>query len=78
MIGFVLEKVAGRAAGIGDLVACREVLGRLHGRGVVHGDVNRFNFVVGEGGEVRIIDFERAEVGGEEEEARRWELGDGG
>lgn len=63
VIGFVLEKVPGRAAGVEDLAACREVLGRLHGRGVVHGDVNRYNFLVGEGG-VRIIDFERAEVGG--------------
>ncbi|KFY72263.1 hypothetical protein V499_07593 [Pseudogymnoascus sp. VKM F-103] len=50
VIGFVLEKVAGRAAAVEDLEACREVLGRLHGMGVVHGDVNRFNFLVGEGG----------------------------
>lgn len=50
MIGFVLEKLAGRAAGVEDLGACQEVLGRLHGMGVVHGDVNRFNFLVGEGG----------------------------
>lgn len=50
VIGFVLEKVAGRAAGVEDLKACEEVLGKLHARGVVHGDVNRFNFLVGEEG----------------------------
>ncbi|KAL5349769.1 hypothetical protein ACLOAV_004801 [Pseudogymnoascus australis] len=50
VIGFVLEKVVGRAAGTEDLAACGEVLGRLHGVGVVHGDVNRFDFLVGEGG----------------------------
>lgn len=76
MIGFVLEKVAGRAAGVGDLKACEEVLGKLHARGVVHGDVNRYNFLVGEGG-VTIIDFEKAEEGASEE-ARRGELGGGG
>ncbi|OBT83909.1 hypothetical protein VE02_08411 [Pseudogymnoascus sp. 03VT05] len=70
VIGFVLEKVAGRAAGVEDLEACRGVLGRLHGMGVVHGDVNRFNFLVGEGGAVRIIDFERAEEGAGEERRR--------
>lgn len=35
-----------------------EVIGRLHARGVAHGDCNLYNFLVGD--EVRVIDFERA------------------
>ncbi|RAK88819.1 alpha-galactosidase A [Aspergillus costaricaensis CBS 115574] len=58
VIGFILEKIEGREAGIEDLVGCQAVLKRLHGIGIVHGDVNRYNFVVRGDNTVRLIDFE--------------------
>lgn len=56
-IGLLVEKVEGRAAGIEDLEGCRAVLSQVHERGLLHGDVNRYNFIVGEAG-VTLIDFE--------------------
>jgi tRNA A-37 threonylcarbamoyl transferase component Bud32 len=35
-----------------------ETIGKLHARGIAHGDCNLYNFIVGD--EVRAIDFERA------------------
>ncbi|GLB05679.1 hypothetical protein AtubIFM57258_000968 [Aspergillus tubingensis] len=58
VIGFILEKIEGREAGIEDLVGCQAVLKRLHDIGIIHGDVNRYNFVVRGDGTVRLIDFE--------------------
>lgn len=63
IMGFLLEKIQGREGGVGDLSRCRDALGRLHSLGVVHGDVNRYNFLVGEES-VRMIDFEGSVVGG--------------
>ncbi|OJJ77249.1 hypothetical protein ASPBRDRAFT_36444 [Aspergillus brasiliensis CBS 101740] len=61
VIGFILEKIEGRAAGVEDLPGCQEVLGRLHGLGILHGDVNRYNFVVrDDGNTVHLIDFENS------------------
>ncbi|KAH7012321.1 hypothetical protein B0J12DRAFT_690621 [Macrophomina phaseolina] len=58
VIGFLLEKLEGqRNASIDDLSGCEAVLVRLHGLGLLHGDANRYNFLVGQDG-VRIIDFE--------------------
>ncbi|PVH88873.1 alpha-galactosidase A [Cadophora sp. DSE1049] len=60
-MGMLLEKLEGRRAGIEDLSACEAVLKRLHVVGVLHGDLNRHNFVVDEqSGGVRLIDFENA------------------
>lgn len=56
-IGLLVEKVEGRAAAIEDLEGCRAVLSTVHERGLLHGDVNRYNFIVGDGG-VTLIDFE--------------------
>lgn len=47
IIGFLLERVEGRPA-----------LERLHQLGYLHGDANRFNFLIAEEG-VKLIDFER-------------------
>lgn len=62
VIGILLEKVDGSAASIGDLAACEALLERIHRIGLVHGDVNRYNFLVkeGVGCEVRLIDFGHA------------------
>ena len=67
VMGMLIEKVEGRSAGIEDYGACEEVVRRFHERGFVHGDFNRYNFLVNEGmgeGEVRVklIDFENTEV----------------
>ncbi|PWY65769.1 alpha-galactosidase A [Aspergillus eucalypticola CBS 122712] len=58
VIRIILERVEGREAGIEDLVGCQAVLKRLHDLGFVHGDVNRYNFVVRGDGTVSLIDFE--------------------
>lgn len=57
IMGFLLEKIEGRSASIQDLSACETALGKLHELGLVHGDVNRYNFLVTEEG-VKLIDFE--------------------
>lgn len=58
IVGFLLEKTEGRSASIQDLSACETALGKLHELGLVHGDVNRYNFLVTEEG-VKLLDFER-------------------
>lgn len=63
VIGLLIEKLEGRTAGIGDLVACREVLKALHALGFIHGDVNRYNFMITEAG-ARLIDFEEMKSDG--------------
>ncbi|KAI1502184.1 alpha-galactosidase A [Biscogniauxia marginata] len=45
IVGVLLEKIEGRC-------------GKLHNLGLVHGDVNRYNFFVAEGG-MKLLDFER-------------------
>lgn len=59
VIGFLLQKVDGHYAGIEDLPRCEEVVRKLHSLGVVHGDLNRYNFIVAED-RVILIDFETA------------------
>ncbi|EPE06010.1 alpha-galactosidase a [Ophiostoma piceae UAMH 11346] len=61
-MGLLLEKVDGEPAGSADLAACEAVMGKLHDAGLVHGDPNRYNFVVDRrpGGGIRLVDFEFA------------------
>lgn len=60
VIGFLIEfSPNARHAGPGDLEACKDVLGRLHGLGIVHGDINRHNFLI-KGGKALLIDFDTA------------------
>lgn len=65
VVGFLLEKLEGKPACIDDLADCEALLGRLHGGvGLVHGDVNRYNFIVNRakghdhGADIRLVDFE--------------------
>lgn len=61
VIGLLLEKLEGEFAGPEDLIDCRHTLGRLHEMGLIHGDVNRYNFIVDrKTGKVRMVDFEHA------------------
>ena len=61
-IGLLLEKVEGSPASMHDLAGCEETLRAIHRLGLVHGDVNRHNFLVERGtGRVCLVDFEHAE-----------------
>jgi hypothetical protein len=48
IIGYVLESVPARAAGIDDLDRCREVLRKLHSLKIVHGHLSRDAFLIRE------------------------------
>jgi predicted Ser/Thr protein kinase len=65
VMGFLIEKVEGRHGYIGDLEPCQEVTKRLHSLGIVHGDLNRHNFIVSPA-DVTLIDFENATQNGSE------------
>jgi RIO-like serine/threonine protein kinase len=62
-MGFLLQKVDGEPACVNDLANCEAVLHRLHRLGMIHGDVNRYNFLVDRvsGSSVRLVDFEHAQ-----------------
>ncbi|KAK0111010.1 hypothetical protein ONS95_001390 [Cadophora gregata] len=59
VIGFLLEYIEGRHATISDLPACKTIVGQLHDLGILHGDLNKHNFLISEKGVV-MIDFETA------------------
>ncbi len=64
VIGMLLEKLEGDFASMDDLSACREALENFHRMNMVHGDVNRYNFIIDRSKEpvhVRHVDFEHAE-----------------
>ena len=61
VIGFILEKLQGREANIYDLSSCQSALQRLHDIGILHGDPNRYNFMI-QDDKVRLIDFERSQL----------------
>ncbi|PIG79091.1 hypothetical protein AARAC_008029 [Aspergillus arachidicola] len=56
-IGFLMEEISGRTPGIQDLKDCAETVRLLHEHGIVHGDINRYNFLVTDEG-VKLFDFE--------------------
>ncbi|KAG5640340.1 hypothetical protein DXG03_009176 [Asterophora parasitica] len=69
IMGFLIEKIkGGRRADIGDLEACQKAVRRLHALGIVHGDLNRHNFIISLTGEVTLIDFENSWLEGTHEE----------
>lgn len=64
VIGMLLEKLEGDSTSIDDLPACRKTLENFHLMNMVHGDVNRYNFIVDRSEKpvhVRLVDFEHAE-----------------
>ncbi|TVY89340.1 hypothetical protein LAWI1_G008806 [Lachnellula willkommii] len=64
VMGMLLEKLGGDFASMDDLPACRAALEDLHRMNIVHGDVNRYNFILDRSKEpvhVRLVDFEHAE-----------------
>lgn len=63
VIGFLLEKIPdGRNAEPADLEICQEALRRSHELGYVHGDCNKYNFIIRPDGEVVLIDFDKAKA----------------
>ncbi|KAF4438259.1 hypothetical protein FACUT_5124 [Fusarium acutatum] len=61
-IGLLLEKIEGDYATPADLPKCEAALRKLHKLGFVHGDANRYNFIIERStGNVKMIDFEHAE-----------------
>ncbi|KAH9224879.1 hypothetical protein DL95DRAFT_378525 [Leptodontidium sp. 2 PMI_412] len=69
VMGLLIEKVEGRRAGIEDYDACMQVVRRFHESGFVHGDLNRYNFLIHKGAgkaeteaRVTLIDFENARI----------------
>ena len=59
IIGFMMEKIEGRHASIEDLGTCEAVLRKFHVRKILHGDANRYNFLIEKDG-VKLIDFENS------------------
>ncbi|KAG6873359.1 hypothetical protein C0995_016468 [Termitomyces sp. Mi166 len=68
IMGFLIEKLEGRHAGIDDLEACQCAVKHLHSLGIVHRDVNRYNFIISPTGKATLIDFECAALKGSQEE----------
>jgi len=61
IIGFLLKNIANaRHASPADVGVCREKLAALHRLRIVHGDINRHNFLVADDGRVTLIDFDTA------------------
>ncbi|OAX31609.1 hypothetical protein K503DRAFT_70554 [Rhizopogon vinicolor AM-OR11-026] len=60
VIGFLLELLQGRPASPTDLQGCLGAVQRLHALDIVHGDPNRYNFIVAADRTVTLIDFENA------------------
>lgn len=74
-MGILLEKIDEDSASIEDLDGCKEVVEKIHGMGLVHGDVNRYNFIIDRSEDkeyVQMVDFESVED--YEEEAAKLEL----
>ncbi|OBT50024.1 hypothetical protein VE04_10165 [Pseudogymnoascus sp. 24MN13] len=61
VVGFVCEEVEGRFTGPEDYEECRRGVEKLHEFGVVHGDLNKYNIIMGTDGP-RFIDLEKAVV----------------
>ncbi|KAF7554170.1 hypothetical protein G7Z17_g3116 [Cylindrodendrum hubeiense] len=61
VVGFVTEWVEdARAAEPEDFDGCKKALGRLHELGIKLGDINKHNFLVRDGHDVVLVDFETA------------------
>jgi predicted Ser/Thr protein kinase len=71
VIGFLLEKIEGRHANLEDLEICKAALQRLHDQRILHGDCNRYNFIIGADGKITLIDLEGAKIDADAEMMER-------
>ncbi|CEJ94866.1 hypothetical protein VHEMI10373 [[Torrubiella] hemipterigena] len=65
VIGILLDKLPNvRCASIDDLEVCEAFVTRIHNAGLIHGDVNRFNFLIDNQDSAKscILDLEHAEM----------------
>jgi hypothetical protein len=63
VMGLLLEKVEGGCASIRNLSQCEKAVQAIHQAGLLHGDVNRYNFIVDpKTAAIKVIDFEHAEA----------------
>ncbi|KAI1909784.1 hypothetical protein LOZ39_004648 [Ophidiomyces ophidiicola] len=58
-IGFLIEAISGRHPDINDFEACKKTVDLLHTHGIIHGDLNRYNFLINNHG-AQIFDFENS------------------
>ncbi|KAI1260731.1 hypothetical protein F5Y18DRAFT_404355 [Xylariaceae sp. FL1019] len=64
VVGCVIEWVQGaRAARLEDIEHCKVALERLHALGIKSGDINKHNFLVRDGQDTVLVDFEAATFG---------------
>ncbi|OBT70198.1 hypothetical protein VE03_00056 [Pseudogymnoascus sp. 23342-1-I1] len=63
--------IEGRPANLGNLEICKATLQRLHDKRILHGDCNRYNFIVGADDKVTLIDFDNAKVDADTEMMER-------
>lgn len=63
-IGFVMEEIVGDHPDIQNLEDCTKTARLLHKVGFIHGDLNRYNFIMTEHG-AKLVDFESAAPVGE-------------
>ncbi|EAW19565.1 uncharacterized protein NFIA_026390 [Aspergillus fischeri NRRL 181] len=63
-VGFLMEEILGETPDIHNLKDCVETVRLLHTFGIVHGDLNKYNFLMTEHG-AKIFDFEASAAEGE-------------
>lgn len=63
-VGFLMEEIVGKIPDIHNLKHCEKTVRLLHTCGIVHGDLNKYNFLMTEHG-AKIFDFEASAARGE-------------
>ncbi|KAB8254064.1 hypothetical protein BDV32DRAFT_143210 [Aspergillus pseudonomiae] len=63
VVGFLIESITGKPPGVQNLRDYTETVRLLHAYGIVHGDLNKYNFLITEHG-AKVFDFENAVVQG--------------
>ncbi|RHZ69889.1 hypothetical protein CDV55_103988 [Aspergillus turcosus] len=63
-VGFLMEEISGKTPDIHNLRDCVETVRLLHTFGILHGDPNKYNFLMTEHG-AKIFDFESSAAQGE-------------
>ena len=71
-MGFLIEYLDSHCATTADFSKCTAVLVRLHSLQLVHGDINRNNFLI-VGDEAKLIDFDSCVKGSEEMRAAEFD-----
>ncbi|KAE8396860.1 hypothetical protein BDV37DRAFT_90820 [Aspergillus pseudonomiae] len=61
IVGILMESITGKTPEIQNLRDCTEAVRRLHAEGIVHGDLNKYNFLITKDG-AKVFDFENSIV----------------